>query len=89
MYYILDKTKYFLCKHGKQVNHTKFKSKGGGPGVDPGFQVRGALKRIAQSGGRREKIWGILCEKSRFYAKKSIFFPFLGGGGRAPGAPPP
>jgi hypothetical protein len=27
------------------------------------------------------------CEKSRFYAKKIIFLPILGG--RAPGAPPP
>jgi hypothetical protein len=36
-------------------------------GADPGFQVRGgggALKKIAPSGGRRENIWGISCEKS-------------------------
>jgi hypothetical protein len=54
-------------------------------GTDPEFQVRGgALKKIAPSGGRREKFWGISCEKSRFYAKKNIiFFPILGG------APPP
>jgi len=45
------------------------------PGAETGFQVRrGALKKIAPSGGRREHIWGISCEKSRFYAKKSIFF---------------
>ena len=25
---------------------------------------------------RRENIWGISCEKSRFYAKKSYFFQF-------------
>ena len=57
-------------------------------GADPGFQVRGgALKKIAPSGGRRENFWGISCEKSRFYAKKIIFFPILGG--RAPGASPP
>ena len=31
------------------------------------------------SGGRRENCWGISCEKSRFYAKKIIFFPILGG----------
>ena len=48
-------------------------------GADPGFQVRGgggggALKKIAPSGGMRENFWGILCEKSRFYAKKSYFF---------------
>ena len=48
-------------------------------GADPGFQVRGgALKNIAPSGGRHENVWGISCEKSRFYAKKLIFFPFLG-----------
>jgi hypothetical protein len=46
-------------------------------GVDPGFQVRwGAFKKIAPSGGRCEKFWGISCEKSRFYAKKSYFFKF-------------
>ena len=43
--------------------------------ADPGFQVRGgALKKNAPSGGRRETFWGISCEKSRFYAKKSDFF---------------
>ena len=34
----------------------------------------GALKKIAPSGGRREKFWGISCEKTRFYAKKSYSF---------------
>jgi hypothetical protein len=44
-------------------------------GADPGFQVRGgAVKKIAPSGGRRENVWGISCEKSGFYAKKSFFF---------------
>ena len=44
-------------------------------GADPGFQVRGgALKKIAPSRGRCEHFWGISCEKSRFYAKKSYFF---------------
>ena len=38
----------------------------------------GALKKIAPSGGRREHFWGISCEKSRFYAKKSYFFSILG-----------
>jgi hypothetical protein len=52
-------------------------------GADPGFQVRGggALKKIAPSGRRRENVWGISCEKARFYAKKS-FFPILGGARR-------
>ena len=48
------------------------------PGADPGFQVRGGgkLLKIAPSGGRREKFWGISCEKSLCYAKKSYFFKF-------------
>jgi hypothetical protein len=34
-------------------------------GADPGFQVRGgAFRKIAPSGGRREKFVGISCEKS-------------------------
>ena len=37
--------------------------------------------------GRRENFWGISCEKSRFYAKKIIFFLILGGA-RAGCAPP-
>ena len=41
------------------------------------FQLGGGvLKKIAPSGGRRENLWGISCEKSRFYAKKSYFFQF-------------
>jgi hypothetical protein len=38
------------------------------------FKLGGGLKKIAPSGGRRENLWGISCEKSRFYAKKSYFF---------------
>ena len=38
----------------------------------------GALKKIAPSGGRLENFWGISCEKSRFYAKKSYFSNFRG-----------
>jgi hypothetical protein len=34
----------------------------------------GALKKIAPSGGRRENVWSISCEKSRIYDKKSYFF---------------
>jgi hypothetical protein len=37
---------------------------------------------FSNCGGRRENFWGVSCEKSRFYAKKS-FFPILGGA-RAP-----
>jgi hypothetical protein len=37
---------------------------------------------LSNRGGRREKIWGISCEKSRFYANKIIFFSILGGGAR-------
>jgi hypothetical protein len=36
----------------------------------------GALKKIAASGGRRENVLGISCEKSRFYAKNFFFFQF-------------
>ena len=46
-------------------------------GADPGFQVRGGgahLKKNAPSGGRRYNVWGISCEKSRFYAKKTTYF---------------
>ena len=51
-------------------------------GADPGFQVRGgALKIIASSGGRHEHFWGISCEKSRIYAKKSYFFQLRREGG--------
>jgi hypothetical protein len=39
---------------------------------------------FSNCGGRRENLWGISCEKSRFYAK--FFFSILGGG--APGARP-
>ena len=38
-------------------------------------------------GGARN-FWGISCERARFYAKKIIFFPILGGA-RAGCAPPP
>jgi hypothetical protein len=59
----------------------------GRTGANPGFQVRGGtLRKIAPGGGRREHCWGISCEKSRFYAKKSNFFHFRGA--RAGCAPP-
>ena len=44
----------------------------------------GALTKIAPSGGMRDNFWGISCEKSRFYPKKSYFFPILGGARRVP-----
>ena len=51
------------------------------------FKLGGVLKKIAPSGGRRTNCWGISCEKSRFYAKKILFLPILGGGGGGvPGA---
>ena len=43
---------------------------------------------FSNCGGRRETFWGILCEKSRFYAKKSIFSNFTGGGAHRVCAPP-
>ena len=51
-------------------------------GADPGFQVRGG-------GADLNFVWGISCEKSRFYAKKLYFFQFYeGGGGTPPGSVP-
>ena len=56
------------------------------------IQCRGGSRISSQGGGAHKKIapsgnfWGISCEKSRFYAKKSYFFQFQGG--CAPGAPP-
>ena len=40
--------------------------------------------------GGGPNFWGISCEKSRFYAKKIIFFPILRGAGAgcAPSPPP-
>ena len=40
------------------------------------FKLGGALKKNAPSRGRCENLWGISCEKSRFYVKKSYFFQF-------------
>ena len=49
-------------------------------GADPGFQVRGAhLKKLRRAEGGAKMCWGISCEKSRFYAKKSYFFKFYRG----------
>jgi hypothetical protein len=42
---------------------------------------------FSNCGGRRENIWGISCEKSRFYAKKITFFSILGEV-RPPGSAP-
>ena len=44
---------------------------------------------FSNCGGRRENFWGISFEKSRFYAKKSYFFPILGGGVARRVRPPP
>jgi hypothetical protein len=44
----------------------------------------GAVKKIAPSGGWRQKNWGISCEKSRFYAN---FFFSNYRGARAVSAP--
>jgi hypothetical protein len=41
------------------------------------FKLEGAhLKKFEPSRGSNENFWGISCEKSRFYAKKSYFFQF-------------
>jgi hypothetical protein len=43
---------------------------------DTFLEEKGALKKIASSAGRHTNFWGISCEKSRFYTKKSYFFQF-------------
>ena len=67
---------YYYLKNNVQIGRQRLYMSG----ADPGFQVRGgAFKKIAPSRGRRENFWGISCEKSRFYAKKSYFSNFRGG----------
>ena len=40
------------------------------------FKLGGAhLKKLRRVEGGAKFFWGILCEKSRFYAKRSYFFP--------------
>ena len=46
------------------------------------------LKKLRPEEGGANIFWGILCEKSRFYAKKSYFFPILGGPRRVHPPPP-
>jgi hypothetical protein len=55
------------------TNNTKYR---GGSRIS---SYGGALIKIAPSGGRREKFWGISCEKTRFYGQKIIFFPIAEG----------
>ena len=43
------------------------------------FKLGGALKKVAQSVGRREKFWGISCEKNTILRQKIIFFPIAEG----------
>ena len=52
---------------------------------------QGRIQDFKLGGALINNCCGISCEKSRFYAKKSYFFPILGGGGRAsvpPGSAP-
>ena len=44
---------------------------------------------FSNCGGRRENVWGISCEKSRFYAKKHIFSNFRRGARRVRPLDPP
>jgi hypothetical protein len=49
------------------------------------FKLGGAhLKKLSRAEGGAKMFGGISCEKSRFYAKKIIFFPILGGGALDP-----
>ena len=59
-------------------------------GADPGFQVRGwALKKNCAERREARKFLGYFVRKITILRQKIIFFPILGGGGCAPGAPPP
>jgi hypothetical protein len=40
------------------------------------FDGGGKPKHFVENHRRHKNCWGILCEKSRFYAKKSYFFQF-------------
>ena len=52
-------------------------------GADPGFQVKGgAIRKIAPSGGRREKFWGISCEKITILRQKILFFQIAEAGAK-------
>jgi len=62
----------------KQISNT---------GADPGFQVRGALKKSRRAEGGA-KIFGVFRVKNHDFTQKIIFFPILGGRAR-PGVPPP
>ena len=48
------------------------------------FKLGGTLKIIAPSGARSQKCLGYFVWKITIYAKKSYFFPILGGGGLDP-----
>jgi hypothetical protein len=67
-----------VANHWQTLSHNVVSSTPQGRMQD--FKLGGGahLKKIAPSGGRRENFWGISCEKSRFYAKKSYFFKFMG-----------
>jgi hypothetical protein len=95
-----------ICTHSKQGRIQDFKLGGadlkklrraeGGAKMFRVFRVKNhdftPKNRIfSNCGGRRENFWGISCEKSRFYVKKSYFFPILGGahaGCAPPGSAP-
>ena len=49
----------------------------------------GALKKIRPSGGRRENVQGISCEKNHDFTPKNLIFSNFRGGGRTRCAPPP
>ena len=71
---------YILCRRRQMYLYAKEMlkiPKGYSAGVDPGFQVRGgALKKIAPSGGRREKFWVSRVKNHYFTQKNLIFFQF-------------
>ena len=88
---IFDYTKKNLTDSYRSGPSAGFWKGGCGGGSGRGFWIsvptggsrisgyRGGIEKVSQSETRREHFWGILCEKSRFYAKNHTFSNFRGG----------
>ena len=77
------KSKYWLVRNQDNVSQW-----GRYQGRIQDFKLGGRTYKNCAERREARKCWGISFEKSRFYAKKIIFFPILGGA-RAGCAPPP
>ena len=71
----------FQIRGGGGTHLKKLRRAEGGANIFGVFRVKNhdftpKILIFSNCGGRRENIWGISCEKSRFYANKSYFFLF-------------